>query len=66
MSEDEEVFYAMPGAKCYIDGKRPAKILQFFPEGSTSFSFAHYVVLEDGSDRQTVLHATRIRFEKKP
>jgi len=40
-----------PGAVVLIDGKQRATVVQAFPEGSTSYMFAHYIVNVEHGDR---------------
>lgn len=35
-----------PGAAVLVDGKRRAVVRQYFPRGSTTFAFPHYLLSE--------------------
>jgi len=43
-----------------VDGSRPATIVEAFPEGSTSYLFAYYVIRFAGSRERTVIAMTRV------
>ncbi len=55
------------GAKVYLDGQYTAKVLQAFPEGSTSHLFPHYKV-RTGDERwgeDSVVSMDRVGVDKK-
>jgi len=56
-----------PGAKVYVDGQHLAKVLQAFPEGSTSYLFPHYKVrMGDGRwGEESAVSMDRVGVDKK-
>jgi len=48
------------GAKILVDGHRPAIIMEAYPEGSTSYLFAHYVLRFVGSTERTIIAMSRV------
>jgi hypothetical protein len=48
------------GAKVMIDGRHPAIVRAVYPEGSTSFLFAHYKLDVVNGDRNVAVAMKRI------
>ncbi len=53
------------GARVLVDGRDEAIVAQGFPDGSTSFPFAHYKVHFVGGDRNVAVAMDRIGVERK-
>lgn len=49
-----------PGTCCLIDGTQLAVVRDYFPEGSTSYHFPHYVVKVDHGEDRVVIAAERV------
>ena len=52
-----------PGAKVYLDGRYLVKVLQAFPEGSTSHLFPHYTI-RVGNEPPSTVAMNRIGVDK--
>lgn len=61
MANQKRVFSGFPvGASVLLDGKHRARVRAFFPEGSTSFAFPHYVIRETGRGEDSKVETKRI------
>jgi hypothetical protein len=49
-----------PGARAMVDGQL-VTVRAAFPEGSTSYAFAHYKVDFDNGDRNVAISGDRVR-----
>lgn len=53
------------GARILVDGRDEAIVKQAFPEGSSSFMWAHYKLDFVGGDRNVVVNMSRVGVERK-
>jgi hypothetical protein len=53
------------GARVYVDGRDEAIVKQAFPEGSSSYTWAHYKVDFIDGDRNVAVALKRVGVEKK-
>lgn len=53
------------GARVYVDGRDEAIVKQAFPEGSSSYMWAHYKVDFIDGDRNVAVALARVGVEKK-
>lgn len=54
------------GARVLVDGRDEAIVAQAFPQGSTSYLFAHYVVHFVNGDRNVAVAWARVGVDRKP
>ena len=53
------------GARVYVDGRDEAIVRQAFPQGSSSYMWAHYKVDFVDGDRNVAVALKRVGVEKK-
>jgi hypothetical protein len=52
------------GARVLVDGRDEARVTQAFPEGSSSFMFAHYKLDFVGGDRNVAVAMRRVSVKR--
>lgn len=62
----EQVKRGFPvGARVLVDGRDSAIVRGYFPEGSSSYMFAHYKVDVQHGDKNMAVHVRRIGVKRK-